>query len=209
MKGTDLKKQSSLIVRKAEKIAVSDQKTLSVAETMLVQVKDLINGITEYFEDAVHKAFEAHKAIVAKRKEAVEPLRNAEKILKAGIKDYLVEEARKRREEEERREFEQQALLEKLAKQKDAGKEKAADRTIEQIQEVHEETMKIEEKPALSGTSTRKTWKWRVTDISIIPREYFNLNEILINNVVKANKGNTRIPGIEVYEDVSVAMKRS
>jgi hypothetical protein len=53
--------------------------------------------------------------------------------------------------------------------------------------------------PKVEGLSFSTTWKWEVTDISQVPREYMKLDESAIGGVVRAMKDKTSIPGIRVY----------
>lgn len=209
MKEQEIKKQSSLIIRRAVKIQVTDQKTLSVAETILVQVKDIIKGVTDYFEDPIAKAHAAHKAILAKKNEALDPLLKAEKFLKNAVRDYLVEEERKRRAAEEQRKFEQEALLAKLEKERDDGDTKLADETFDKIEEIHAESMKVEELPQMVGVTKKTLIRWRVSNLSLVPRDLLMLDKAKVDEIVKRMKMNAEIPGIEIYEDLIVAMKRS
>ena len=209
MKKEEVKKQSSLIVRKASKIQVTDQKTLSVAEGMLVQVKDFLKGVNDLFDPPISKAHEAHRAIIAAKKEIADPLLSAERFLKNAVKDYLVEEARQRRAAEEQRKFEQEALLAKLEKERDDGETKLADETFEKIEEIHAESMKVEELPQMVGVTKKTLIRWRVSNLSLVPRDLLTVDKPKVDEIVKRMKMNAEIPGIEIYEDVSIAMKRS
>ena len=205
----ETKKQVDLIVRRAVKVKVTNQKSLSAAEGLIVQVKDFIKGIIDYFEDPIAKAHAAHKAILAKKNEALDPLLKAEKFLKNAVRDYLVEEERKRRHDEEQRKFEQEALLAKLEKERDDGDTKLADETFDKIEEIHEESLKIEEVPQMAGVTKKKLIRWRVSDLDLVPRGYLTVDKAIVDAVVKTKKLDANIPGIEVYEDMSIALKRS
>jgi len=206
-KQEEVKKQVDLVVRKAVKIQVTDQKTLSMAETILVQVKDIIKGVTDYFEDPIAKAHAAHKAILAKKNEALDPLLKAERFLKSAVKDYLVEEERQRRHAEEQRKFEQEALLAKLEKERDDGDTKLADETFDKIEEIHAESMKVEELPQMVGVTKKTLIRWRVSNLDLVPRDLLTVDKPKVDEIVKRMKMNASIPGIEIYEDVSIAMK--
>ena len=208
-KQEEVKKQVDLVVRKAVKIQVTDQKTLSVAETILVQVKDIIKGVTDYFEDPIAKAHAAHKAILAKKNEALDPLLKAEKFLKNAVRDYLIEEERKRRAAEEQRKFEQEALLAKLEKERDEGDTKLADETFDKIEEIHEESLKVEETPQMVGVTKKTLIRWKVSDLDLVPRDLLTVDKPKVDEIVKRMKMNASIPGIEVYEDLVIATKRS
>ena len=49
------------------------------------------------------------------------------------------------------------------------------------------------------GTRKGGTWKFRVTNINEVPRQYFVLDESAINSAIRGTKERTSIPGIEVY----------
>lgn len=61
------------------------------------------------------------------------------------------------------------------------------------------------EPPKVAGLSTRENWNFRIVDASKLPREYLIADEAAIRGVVKAMKGKTNIPGVEVYRDDTVA----
>lgn len=60
--------------------------------------------------------------------------------------------------------------------------------------------------PKVEGISFRTDWKWEVTDVSQVPREYMMVNEVAINGVVRAMKDKTNIPGVRVFT-VQVTVK--
>lgn len=54
--------------------------------------------------------------------------------------------------------------------------------------------------------NTRKKWKCELIDINLVPREFLivQLNEKMV--LAAARGGNTKIPGVRLYQDVSVAI---
>jgi hypothetical protein len=53
----------------------------------------------------------------------------------------------------------------------------------------------------------RKVWKYRITDVNLIPRDYMQPNETMIGQIVRAGKDTTRIPGVEVYFEETLAAR--
>jgi len=207
MKKEEAKKQSSLIVRRAVKLKVTDQKSLGAAERMLITVKDFIKGIDDLFNKPIQKAHETHKAIIAAKKEIADPLFESERFLKNAIKGYLVEEERKRRHAEEQRKFEQEAFLAKLEEEREKDDMKAADKTFDKIQEIHEENLKVDEAPQMTGITKKTLIRWEVSDLDLVPRDLLTVDKPRVDEIVKRMKLNANISGIRVYEDVSIAMK--
>jgi hypothetical protein len=55
--------------------------------------------------------------------------------------------------------------------------------------------------PTVAGVPTsRRAWRWEVEDESKIPDEYWILNELKLNAIVRADKERTNIPGIRVFQ---------
>lgn len=61
--------------------------------------------------------------------------------------------------------------------------------------------------PAVQGASVRTVWRWRVVDISAVPREYMLIDERKIGALVKNLKAKHGIPGIEAFEESVVAVR--
>ena len=57
------------------------------------------------------------------------------------------------------------------------------------------------EPPKVAGISTREVWKFRISNAAAVPREYCAIDEARIRKVVAALKGDTAIPGVEVYAE--------
>lgn len=61
------------------------------------------------------------------------------------------------------------------------------------------------EAPKVSGISAREVWRYEITDPDLLPREYTIPDEKAIGGVVRSLKGNTRIAGVRVWKDTSMA----
>jgi hypothetical protein len=59
------------------------------------------------------------------------------------------------------------------------------------------------------GLREQSSWSFRVVDLSLVPNEYWVLNEGLVAVTVRKFKGDTQIPGIEVFEVKSFARSNS
>lgn len=60
--------------------------------------------------------------------------------------------------------------------------------------------------PKVAGVQTRQVWKHRITDMSLIPREYLVPNETMLGAVARGSRGQARIPGVEFYPEANVAV---
>ena len=57
------------------------------------------------------------------------------------------------------------------------------------------------------GISTRVMWRWKVTDVALVPREYLCVDASKLDAVVKEAKEGVNIPGIEVYREEVMAVR--
>lgn len=64
------------------------------------------------------------------------------------------------------------------------------------------------EAPKVKGSTVVEKWVFEITDHSLIPREYFILDEKAVGKVVTALKGRTAIPGIRVYDEGNVRFSK-
>jgi len=183
---------------------VVDEDTRVKAEKGIVVVKTLRKAIKELTGPNVSSLYSEWKKAKARENTVIQPLDEAEDYLKRQVKDFEMEkiraQRRKEKEEEERREAELRKA-EELAAQ---GKEEEADKVLRDVAE--EEAAPIvpqvmEEK--VKGTSKKTIeWKWRLKDLSAVPREFLMLDESKITRYVKAMREDAKISGIEIYEDI-------
>lgn len=55
-----------------------------------------------------------------------------------------------------------------------------------------------------AGTRINRPYKWEYVNKDELPREYLMPNEQLINATVRTLKGDAKIPGIRIYQDISI-----
>lgn len=195
--------------QKAKAITVRDQPSYNAAAELLISIATLKKEIIDHHKPIKETAFAAHKAAVAAEKRLLDPLAEAETIIKRGIGLFEQEQERirleaQRKAEEEARRLEEEARL-KLAVQ---AEEMGA--TPETVQEIIETPMPMQapviapafQRAAGIGASRKPVYKWRVVDEKQIPREYLMIDQVKINGIVRAMGKATSIAGIQIYEDV-------
>lgn len=212
------------VAEQAKQIIVRDAATYTLACDTLRGVVSMRKQVAETFgpmKDAAHKA---HKAVTEQERKVDTPLAEAERFLKVGIGQYqaeqerirraeearLQEEARQAEEERARKEAEDIALQDAIEAEQN-GDTKGAEAILAHpvpiapayvAPVVLARTVQKQE-----GISGRKNWKFRVTNEALIPREYLKIDDQKIGQVVRAMKQMTKIPGIEVFAEDSVAVK--
>lgn len=133
----------------------------------------------------------------------------AESAVKRGLTSWKSEQDRIAREKQ--REVDEQARkerveLEKQSREADEKGRPARAANLEDRAAEHVAPIVTSGAPKAEGVSFRKIWKWRITDVNRIPREYLMVDKTKIGGVVRALKGDTAIAGVQVYsEDVPAA----
>lgn len=207
----------SVTINRARGLQVSNQQEYEDAASFLRDIKVQSNKIKDYWKGPKAKAAAAHKDIVAREKAMLQPLADAENIVKRTMSDYLSAVAKARREAEEEARRRQQEEAERLLNQaidaEENGDGQGAAIGLAMAEMVSDmDTPSAIDQPKAAGVSTRKAWKARVTDPEKVPA-YFNgmelrsINMSALNNIAKMTRGTASIPGVEFYEDATLAIR--
>lgn len=205
-----LEQKSGKITVQADSFVITTQESYDRTADFLLAVKGLKKEIDLAFDESIKKAHDTHKSLVAKKKEFYSPLENAERIVKRKIRYYEDDMEQKRldleakaREEARKKEAKEKERLEaKAEKAVFAGDAEKAEELIDKAEDVEvlPETVAptIERKKSLG---IRRDWSWRVVDMDKVPKIYWMLNRPKIGQIVRTMKGDTRISGIEVFQE--------
>ena len=190
-------------------IVINSSEDIGRAKVVILGIKGLIERVKESFDPIVERAHSAHKEAIAQRDKHLKPLNDSKKKIESAITTYSL------KMEAEQRERERLANIE-LAKIAEANKQKLLDQAKESsewdaevlkeqaqaIKPITVDTMKkvVEEK----GVVIKKTWKAKVIDTALIPREYLIVDESLLNKVAKDEViRKNGVAGVEFYEEAS------
>ena len=208
-----LEQQALSWPNRARAISVHNQPGYEAACNMLKGLADLEAEIKKEHAEAKEAAFRSHKAIVAQEKRLLDPVGEAKLILKHSIGVWENNQERARQELQRKADEAARKISEDMAIQAavDAESHGASTEEVATILEEKRPLPSIIAAPTFqrqSGVSTRKTWKWRITDEKKIPHEYFKVDDAKISSLVRAMGSKWSIPGIEVYEDTSITVRR-
>jgi regulator of protease activity HflC (stomatin/prohibitin superfamily) len=201
------------VVAQAQSITIMNSEDHEIACAFLTFVATGKKQVEEVFDPIVKKAHETHKEAVAQKKKFLDPLLMAEMNVKGKIVTYDTEMQRLRREKEIAdakilQQQQQEAAIAEAQQLEASGDKELADLVLETAATAPAPVVILP--PAVEkqeGVSMRQTWKFRITDERLIPREYLMVNESAIGAVVRAQKGMTRIPGIQVYPESGVSVR--
>lgn len=182
------------------------------AGEILKRVKGRYQEIEAKRKEMTAPLDETKKRIMDFFRQPLDRLANAERAIKAEMVRFSDEQERLRKAEEERlqrlAQEEQRQRDETLQKEIDAAQERGDDQTAETLLQSATKTAVPTvhiDKPKVEGIKTVTRWKYRITDESLIPREYLMPNGMLLGSVAVSSKGTVKIPGVEFYSESTVA----
>lgn len=182
----------------------------------LKTIKAFQKRVIEFFLPHKQRAMDAHRALCADEKKALEPALADESRCKTLLVDWDTAQEQIRRDEERRRqeaariEEERRRIEEAAAMETEAAATGNADLMEEAVALIAAPVaapviVVARETPRVSGISYRENWKYRVVDANKVPREYLMVDESKIRRVVAAMKGQIKIAGVEVYVEKTAA----
>lgn len=212
-----IEQQASGAVAQANAIVVVSVESRSYAGEMGRIIAALEKEAVEFFKPMKQAAAKTHKEICAKENAVLEPLQEAKKHLSLQIGSFDVKLERERRAEEARlqelelerataeaaRLAQEQAITDAIELEQ-SGDVKGAEAVLNNPVPVEVRTAPVilqKQTPKVEGVAGSQTWKFRITDINKVPREYMMADEKAISAVARALKDKTNIPGVEVYSE--------
>ena len=209
-----LEKETALIPIQAQEITITDNPSFEAAGAFLKAIKGLRKKIDDSYDPIIKSSHSTWKEAIAQKKKFTDPLENSEACVKFKIGAYVHECESKRRLEEARLESELKARQE--AEALEAAKHLEAQGETEAANEVMQAAIdttptvvlpKIQSK--IEGISTRKVFKFKITDIKKIKPEFMIPDEKKIGAMVRATgkAAEGLIGGVAVYEEIITASR--
>ena len=205
---------------RAESFVIQTPEDYEAAGEFGKLLKQKAAEVTGFFKPMKDSAYQAHKAVCDREKAMLTPLKNAEKIVKKTMGDYLMEQERIRREAEEaaRRaaEEERERKLKEAMALEAAGDKEGAEAAVEEAVVMDEATgysVPASVKPKVSGVSTSKDWEITSIDTSKVPVNFSGMelrpvDQAAVIRLIRASKGSIAIPGIAYREVAKMSFRR-
>lgn len=169
-----VKQEALSVEEQAQAIVITNNTEYESAVTILKSIKESKQRFIDFFAPAKKAAAAAHKAICANEKSCTDPCDKAESIIKGKMLDYSrrVEAERRALEEEQRKAQQAEAdkLLAEAAKAEEQGDTLQATVNMamaEQMASIKPAVQVVA--PKVSGVSTKKVWKVKITDEKSVP----------------------------------------
>ena len=205
---------------RAESFVIQTPEDYEAAGEFGKLLKQKAAEVTGFFKPMKDSAYQAHKAVCDREKAMLTPLKNAEKIVKKTMGDYIMEQERIRREAEEaaRRaaEEERERKLKEAMALEAAGDKEGAEAAVEEAVVMDEATgysVPAPVKPKVSGVSTSKDWEITSIDTAKVPVNFNGMelrpvDQAAVMRLIRASKGSIAIPGIAYREVAKMSFRR-
>ena len=189
---------------RAKQLTISSAQDYTAAGEFVKSVDGLIREVEGSFKPLIEKAHMTHKAMIAEMNRHLTPLQTAKTMARGLMIGWDRLQEMKRREEEARlqdlaRKVEEEAKIQAALQAAIEGRPEEADAILNEEIYVPPVIVK-KDVPKVQGVRFQTVWRWRIKDLSKIPREYFLLDEVKIGAVCRGLKrAGEVIPGIESY----------
>jgi hypothetical protein len=203
------------LAQRATALTIVDDAGNALALELARDIKAVKKEIDDFFAPHVDNAHKAHKALTTKRAETLKPLDELEKAINAKRVAYSTAKAERERAAQQaeqsrlaqiaKDEAARQAELEEKAEEArafgadDYAEEVEADAKNAGITAViaHRQAERV--KPG-KPEGMRESWKWRVVDKTLVPREFMVPDAVTLDFHAR-KKRDEPIPGIEFYPE--------
>lgn len=215
-----LSRAVSEIEFQAGAIIIDNEQDYQNAASFGRMLKQKSSDVKEFWKPMKDAAHRAHTEICNREKAMLQPLVNAEKILKETMGAYVAEQERKRREAEEaaRKAAREEAdrKLQEAIELENKGDKVTAAAVIEEAEIMDEAAATVAvaaEKPKASGVATKKDWKITSVDSSKVPTsvagvEIRPVDMAAVMRLIRMSKGKIHIEGIEYEETVQMSFRK-
>lgn len=210
----EIKKEVAPVVYQAQALTIKTAGDYAMAGELCKAVKGGIKRVTDFFAPMVRANLEATRRTNEAKRQLLDPLTEAERVIKRKQLDWYTEQERARAAEQRRLQAEADAKAEReraaLLKKAEAVK------TPERQEAYREQAATVQASvvtvataaPAVKGQSVRKKWRARVVDSNKVPRAWLIVNDPALQAYAAATKGAVPVDGVEFYEEAILASGR-
>lgn len=193
-------------------VNVGDHESMQTALTVCKEAKTYAKRVEEIRTALVKPHNDQVKAINAYAKSLLKPLDDFERIIKGQLRSYELKLEEMRRVEAEKAEKERQEALAKAQQEADIAslfdaKDGLQAEIMVEAKVVEAEAVKKAQLAQIAQnkvSGARRIWTFQVTDESLIPKEFFTLDEKKIRQAVR--EGQREIPGVRIFQETSIVI---
>lgn len=195
----ELELEASSLIESA-KFEITNQEQYEAGAAYAKSVKSYLSKVGEAFDPIISAAHKAHTTAIAQKKVFTDKADQALKIVKQSMSAYIAEQERIKREAQAKFLEEQRQRDEEAKRQREAELALGIELDITEQVEIETYGPIAEVGPAIdkAGVKYRDVYKFEITDLNAIPRQYLMPNDVMIGGVVRSTKGAVAIPGVRV-----------
>jgi len=172
----------------------------------------LVKRIKEIHDPICAATNTAHKIATGARKDLIDPINQASKIIDGKLGNFKMAHdrkiaAEKKDLEDKARKEQEDAALEQAAEME---KEGAPAEVVEAVLELGEGSVAVEKpqtQELFSKNSRTPDWDIEIVDKSLVPDYYKTVNEGAIRTDIRSRKGNITIPGVRIFDTFKTRRK--
>lgn len=204
----------------AESIVINGDEDYQAAAEFGRELKRKSAEVTAFFKPMKDAANKAHKEVCQREKAMLEPLKNAEGILKKEMGRYTMEQERQRAEMERQLRLAAQAEADKklaeAAAAEEAGDKAGCEAALldAQIIDTAGRSASLQvQTPKARGTSVSKDWQIVAVDDLLVPVAIAGVvirpvDKGTVMRLIRSSKGTIQIPGVTYQETVKMSFKK-
>jgi len=221
----NLQAEVNPMIQGANELVVRTPDQSLAAQELLKAIKGRVKKVEVFFAEMKETAHKHWKSICAKESMFLDPLDEAERIIKRKVVTFQQEIERKQREEaakiEAKRQEEERVRKEELQRQAEAAAAKGKAEKAEALRAKAEEYVAppVFVPPVqaqASGTAFKKVWAAEVTDLPTllksiaegrVPLGLVAINESALQAYARGVKGTMVVPGLKFFEKTIMAVR--
>lgn len=207
-----LDKRSVAMLDRANAFTCTTPEQYRAGDLAISECAALVKRIKEIHDPICAATNTAHKVSTKTRKDLVDPINHASKIIDGKLGNYKMVHDRKIAAEqkalEDKAKKEQRDAAVKQAEQME--KEGAVSEVIDLVLKSAEDPVQVpkpETQELLSKNSRTPNWDIEIIDKAIVPEYYKTVNEGAIRTAVRSAKGNMEIPGVKILDTFKTRRK--
>jgi hypothetical protein len=170
--------------------------------------------ICDRIDPEIANAYKTHKGLTAMKKEELQPILNVKERCNASLKDWQrkKEAEAKALQDKINADLKAQVEAEKarlLSEAKDDFSKEIAKEKIEEMKAVQVDLKECQTAviQKQEGQYKRSNWKAKIVNPDLVPKEFWKIDESMLDKVAKMTKGNQEIPGVEFWDDFTIVTK--
>ena len=211
-----VRQEATTLEQQAQAYTIATNTDYEEAAGFLKRVKAAKKQVEDYWREPIQKAFEAHRALTAKRQQMIGVCESAEKVMKRKMLTYSqkIEAERRAAEEQARKAAQEESdrLLAEAAKAEESGDSASATVNMAMAEQVSSIAPAVQvAAPKVAGVSKKKVWKCCITDSSKVPVAVCGvcIRPIDTKAVMQLHRlnPNVEIPGVTFFQTEQLAVR--